>query len=203
MKKQVILSLTFVIALVAIQCSVYQTMVNLSRLQFKLGDVNGFTVMNIPISNKTSLNDFSALDVVKITTSVAQGKFPVSFLLNVDAKNPNDGSGGYQRTDATLKDLAWTLELDGKKTISGRLDNSVTVPGTGEVTAIPLRIEIDLKEFFEDKGYESLINLALTLGGAQGSSSKVALYARPTVTTVLGDISYPGELKIVDTHFTN
>jgi hypothetical protein len=203
MKKQVILSLTFVIALVAIQCSVYQTMVNLSRLQFKLGDVNGFTVMNIPISNKTSLNDFSALDVVKITTSVAQGKFPVSFLLNVDAKNPNDGSGGYQRTDATLKDLAWTLELDGKKTISGRLDNSVTVPGTGEVTAIPLRIEIDLKEFFEDKGYESLINLALALGGAQGSSSKVALYAKPTVTTVLGDISYPGELKIVDTHFTN
>jgi hypothetical protein len=203
MKKQVILSLTFVIALVAIQCSVYQTMVNLSRLQFKLGDVNGFTVMNIPISNKTSLNDFSALDVVKITTSVAQGKFPVSFLLNVDAKNPNDGSGGYQRTDATLKDLAWTLELEGKKTISGRLDNSVTVPGTGEVTAIPLRIEIDLKEFFEDRGYESLINLALTLGGAQGSSSKVALYARPTVTTVLGDISYPGDLKIVDTHFTN
>jgi hypothetical protein len=203
MKKQVILSLTVVIALVAIQCSVYQTMVNLSRLQFKLGNVNNFTVMNIPVSNKTSINDFTAMDIVKITTSLAQGKFPVSFLLNVDAKNPNDGSGGYQRTDATLKDLAWTLELDGKKTISGRLDNSVTVPGTGEVTAIPLRIEIDLKEFFEDKGYESLINLALALGGAQGSSSKVALYAKPTVTTVLGDISYPGELKIVDTHFTN
>lgn len=203
MKKQIIISITIVIALIAIQCSVYQTMVNLSRLQFKLGDVNNFSVMNIPISNKTTLNDFTTMDVVKITASLTQGKFPVSFVLNVDAKNPNDGSGGYQRTDATLKDLAWTLELDGKKTISGRLDNSVTVPGTGEVTAIPLRIEIDLKEFFEDKGYESLINLALALGGAQGSSSKVALYAKPTVTTVLGDISYPGELKIVDTHFTN
>lgn len=203
MKKHILLSLTIVLALIAIQCSVYQTMVNLSRLQFKLGDVNNFSVMNIPISNKTTLNDFTTMDVVKITASLTQGKFPVSFVLNVDAKNPNDGSGGYQRTDATLKDLAWTLELDGKKTISGRLDNSVTVPGTGEVTAIPLRIEIDLKEFFEDKGYESLINLALALGGAQGSSSKVALYAKPTVTTVLGDISYPGELKIVDTHFTN
>lgn len=203
MKKHILLSLAVVIALIAIQCSVYQTMVNLSRLQFKLGDVNNFSVMNIPISNKTTLNDFTTMDVVKITASLTQGKFPVSFLLNVDAKNPNDGSGGYQRTDATLKDLAWTLELDGKKTISGRLDNSVTVPGTGEVTAIPLRIEIDLKEFFEDKGYESLINLALALGGAQGSSSKVALYAKPTVTTMLGDISYPGELKIVDTHFTN
>lgn len=203
MKKHILISLIIIIALIGIQCSVYQTMVNLSRLQFKLGEVNGFTVMNIPLSGKSSINDFSALDVVRITTSVAQGKFPVSFLLNVDAKNPNDGSGGYRRTDATLKELVWTLELDGKKTIAGRLDNPVIVPGTGEVTAIPLRIEIDLKEFFNERGYESLLNFALALGGAQGSSSRVALYARPTVSTVLGDISYPGELKIVDTYFTN
>jgi hypothetical protein len=77
------------------------------------------------------------------------------------------------------------------------------VPGTGDITVIPLRIDIDLKEFFAERGYQSLINLALALGGAQGSSSKVALYAKPTVSTVLGDISYPGELKIVDTQFTN
>lgn len=203
MKKTIILSLLIVISLIGIQCSVYQTMVNLSRLQFKLGDVNGFSLMNIPISNKTSISDFTALDVINITSSVSQGKFPVSFVLNVDAKNPNDGSGGYSRTDATLKDLAWTLELDGKKTISGRLDNPVSVPGTGDITVIPLRIDIDLKEFFAERGYESLINLALALGGAQGSSSKVALYAKPTVSTVLGDISYPGELKIVDTQFSN
>ncbi len=203
MKKQITLFIAIIIALLAVQCSVYQTMVNLSRLQFKLGNVNGFTVMNIPISNKRSLNDFSVIDAAKITASIAQGKFPVSFVLNVDAKNPNDGTGGYQRTDATLKDMVWVLELDGKKTISGRLDNPVTVPGTGEVTAIPLRIELDLKEFFEEKGYESLINLALTLGGAQGSSSKIALYATPTVSTALGDIRYPGELKIVDAYFTN
>lgn len=203
MKKQILISLLAVVSLIALQCSVYQTIVNLSRLQFKLDAVDGFTVMNIPISNKTSLSDFSALDILKITTSIADGKFPVSFVLNVDAKNPNDGTGGYQSTDATLKDLAWTLELDGKKTISGRLNNPITVPGTGEITVIPLRMEIDLKEFFAEKGYESLINLALSLGGVQGTSSKIALYARPTVSTVLGDIAYPSELKIVDTQFTN
>ncbi|MCJ7552921.1 MAG: hypothetical protein MUO34_03465 [Ignavibacteriaceae bacterium] len=203
MKKQILISLLAVVSLIAIQCSVYQTIVHLSRLQFKLDAVNGFSVMNIPISNKTSLSDFSALDILKITTSIANGKFPVSFVLNVDAKNPNDGTGGYQSTDATLKDLDWTLELDGKKTISGRLNNPITVPGTGEITVIPLRMEIDLKEFFAEKGYESLINLALSLGGVQGTSSKIVLYARPTVSTVLGDIAYPGELKIVDTQFTN
>lgn len=203
MKKQIILSLLIVLSLFLIQCSVYETMVNLTRLQFKLGDVNGFTIMNIPVSNKTKISDFSALDILKISSSIAEGKFPVSFILNVDAKNPNDGTGGYRKTDATLKDFAWTLELDGKRTISGRLDNPVTVPGTGDVMIIPLRLELDLKEFFADKGYESLINLALTLGGTQGSSSKITVYAKPTVTTSFGDITYPGELKIVDTHFTN
>jgi hypothetical protein len=203
MRKLVLLSLAIVVALFAIQCSVYQTIVNLSRLQFKLGNVNGFTVMNIPISDKSSISDFNPLDIINITSSISKGEFPVSFILNVESKNPNDGTGGYRRTDATLKDLAWTLELDGKKTISGRLDNPVTVPGTGDVTIIPLRMEIDLKDFFAEKGYESLINLALALGGEQGSSSRLALYAKPTVTTVLGDITYPGELKIIDTQFTN
>lgn len=203
MKKRILLPIVVFSLFFAVQCSVYETMVNISRLQFKLGDVNGFTVMNIPVNNKSTINDFSALDVLKISSAIAEGKFPVSFLLNVNAKNPNDGTGGYRKTDATLKDLAWTLELDGKRTISGRLDNSVKVPGTGEITTIPLRIELDLKEFFADKGYESLINLALAVGGNTGSSSKITLYAKPTVTTSFGDISYPGELKIVDSQFTN
>lgn len=203
MRKNIILSLLIVVSLVAIQCSVYQTITNLSRLQFKLGDVNNFSLMNINLTGKSKLADFSPVDLLKITSSFASGKLPVSFMINVQAKNPNDGTGGYNRTDATLKSLRWRLELDGKETITGDISSPVTVPGTGEITNIPVRIELDLKEFFADKGYESLINLALSLGGAQGSSSKIALYASPTVTSVIGDIRYPGELKIVDTQFTN
>jgi hypothetical protein len=203
MRKLVLIILSVAIAFTIYQCSIYQTITNLSRLQFKLGEVNSFRVNDMDISNKSSLNDFNATDLIKLTSSFAQGKLPVSFVLNVDAKNPNDGTGGYARTDATLKSFKWRLFIDDKETISGDIDSPVTVPGTGEVTKIPLRVNIDLLQFFKDQGFDRVINLALALGGKNGSTSKITLFATPTVSTPIGNITYPGELKIIDTQFTN
>jgi hypothetical protein len=58
-------------------------------------------------------------------------------------------------------------------------------------------------KFFKDKGYESLINLALNIGGSGGSSSRLTLFAQPTVSTSLGNIKYPEEIKIVNHEFSN
>jgi hypothetical protein len=184
-------------------CSVYQTMVNLSRLKFKLGDVNNLTLSGINISNKKSLSDFNAVELLKLTSVITSGKLPASFTLNVEAKNPNDGSGGYPKTDATLKSFPWKLEIDNVETISGNIGIPVSVPGTGDVTNIPLTMNLDLIEFLGNRGLDNLVNLALALGGQEGSSSKLTLYATPTVSSPLGDIKYPGELKIVDQTFTN
>jgi len=201
MKKIILLLIAILLTLSG--CSIYQTMVNLSRLNFKLGTVSNFTVGGINISNKKSLKDFNPLEIVTLTQVITSGKLPASFTLNVEAKNPNDGTGGYPKTDATLKSFPWRLEVDDVETISGNISSPVSVPGTGEVTNIPLSMNIDLIEFFGNKGYENLLNLALTLGGQQGSSSKLALYASPTVSSPLGDIKYPGEIKIVEQTFTN
>ena len=196
---------TFLLAFVisGVQCSVYQTLTNISRLKFKVGEVNGFQISGISFSGKSKLGDFSAIDLLKLSSAFAGGTLPASFVLNVEAKNPNDGTGGYSKTDATLQNFKWRLFLDDKETISGELDQPVTVPGTGDVTTIPLRIEVDLMKYFKDKGYESLVNLALALGGSQGSSSKISMYATPTVSTLIGNITYPGEIKIVDYSFSN
>jgi hypothetical protein len=141
--------------------------------------------------------------LVNLTQAITSGKLPTSFTLNVKAVNPNDGTGGYKKTDATLKSFPWKLEVDNVETITGNIGNPVTVPGTGEVTNIPLQMNIDLLEYFGNKGLENLVNLALAIGGQQGSSSRLTLYASPTVSSPLGDIKYPGELKIVDQTFTN
>jgi hypothetical protein len=201
MKKIIILSIALMF--LTTSCSVYQTVVNLSRLQFKLGDVNNFTINGINISNKRSLQDFNAVEIINLTQVIASGKLPASFTLNVEAKNPNDGSGGYPKTNATIKEFPWRLEVDDVETIAGNIGTPVTVPGTGEVQNIPLTMNIDLMQFFGNKGLDNLVNLALTLGGQQGSSSKLSLFATPTVTSPIGDIKYPGELKIVEQSFTN
>ncbi|NWG28689.1 MAG: hypothetical protein HXY48_09185 [Ignavibacteriaceae bacterium] len=201
MKKIILLSVTLLFTTSG--CSVYETMVNLSRLKFKLGAVNNFTISEINFSNKKSLSDFNPVELLKLTSVFSSGKLPASFTLNVEAKNPNDGTGGYPKTDATLKSFPWRLEIDEVETISGNIGAPVSLPGTGEITNIPLTINIDLIEFFGNKGFDNLLNLALALGGQQGSSAKLSLYATPTVSSPLGDIKYPSELKIVDQSFTN
>ena len=203
MKKLLFTSFIIFAILGGLNCSVYQTITNLSRLQFKLGNVNNFSIGGVNISGKSKFQDFSALEIINLTSTLTSGKFPVSFTLNVDAKNPNDGTGGYKRTDATLQSFAWKLKIDDKQTISGDIGSPFTVPGTGEAVTIPLTMQMDLLDFFQNNGLESLINLALALGGQQGSSSRLTLLAKPTVSTPIGNISYPGELTIVDTKFTN
>lgn len=200
--KKIIFPLFVIVVFSNLSCSIFKTISNIGRLKFKVGNVSGFTLNRIAVSNKSKLSDFTAIDLLKLSSGFANGSFPVTFTLNIEAVNPNDGKGGYPRTTATLKSFPWRLLLDNKETISGNIGSPITIPGTGEVSIIPLQISMDLFSFFKDKGYESLINLALNLGGSSGSSSQITLYANPVVATMIGDVAYPGELKIVDYEFT-
>jgi hypothetical protein len=184
-------------------CSVYETFINLSRLKFKLGNIGNFSLSGVDLTNKKRIEDFSSLELLKISSDFASGKLPVSFILYVEAKNPNDGTGGYKRTDASIKNFPWRLFIDDKETISGNINSPVTIPGTGEAVEIPFSIGMDLIPFFKEKGYESILNLALNIGGYSGSASKLSLFAQPTVSTSLGNITYPDEIKIVDFQYSN
>ena len=179
----------------------YDAFMNLQRLQFKLGSVNNFTLAGINIGGARTINDFSLFDAAKLVAAFSSSKFPASFTLNVHAKNPNDGTGGTKNTSAILKSLAWRLFLDDKETISGNISNSIEIPGVGQETTIPIVMSLDLYKFFKDQGYESIVNLALALGGVSGSSARIKLKATPTVDTFLGPITYPGEITIVDKEF--
>jgi hypothetical protein len=177
---------------------VSNTLTNISRLQFKLAHVNDFRLAGINVESKKSVNDFSMMDGVKLTKAFATKNMPATFILNVEAKNPNDGSGGTPKTSATMTGFDWKLYIDGKETIAGNIANPVSVPGTGQATYIPLSIEIDLYDFFANKGYDDILNLAMAIGGANGSTSRLTLDAKPTVRTSFGPMTYPGRIKIVD-----
>ena len=176
-------------------------MVNVSRLKFKLGAVNNFSVGDISLSDKNTLKDFNPLDIIKLTAVATKGELPVSFTLNVEAKNPNDGKEGYSATDITLKSFPWRLLIDEKETIKGNIGSPVIVPGKGESTVIPVQIELDLLKFFNEQGFESIMNLALSLGGKKASTSRLKMIAQPVLGTPLGDIQYPDEITIVDHQF--
>jgi len=199
--KKGILFLVIIFSLFSLSCSgVYDAITNLQRLQFKLDKVTGFSAAGVGFSNASKLSDFSILDAAKLLSAFNNSKLPIEFTLNVLAKNPNDGTGGTKQSSAVIKNLAWRLFIDSKETVTGNI-GGITVPGIGQATNIPILMSLDLFKFFSDQGYDGIINLALALGGRNGSSARITLKATPTVETVLGPITYPGEIDIIDSEF--
>ena len=182
-------------------CSVYETIVNVSRLKFKLDSVNNLQIRGVSLSDKDQFKDFNIGEIAALTAGLASGDLPVSFKLNIAADNPNDGSGGFPATDVTIKSFPWKLFLDDTETISGNINENLVVPGTGGTTMIPLDIEFDLLNFFKGNNLESLINLVLNMRGEGSKSSNIKLFAQPVLGSRLGDLQYPNEVKIVDYEF--
>lgn len=176
-------------------------MINLQRLKFRVSGVDGFSLAGIGIARKQKVEDFSVLDAFKLMKAFNDRRLPASFTLDVEARNPNDGSGGSTRTVSTLTSFEWRLLIDNKPTVSGNIEKPVEIPGTGQAATIPLSISLDLVEFFKEKGYDDLLNLALALGGAKSDISRISLDAQPRVSTPLGEITYPGRITVVSREF--
>ncbi len=173
---------------------------NASRLQFRLGKVDNLNLAGVRLKNVTSLRDVSVFDGASLLAAFASGKMPATFSVNLIAKNPNT-AGGSSESTAILKSMDWRLLIDNKDMLSGAINTPVTIPGVGQETVIPIPVTVDLLKFFGDGGYESILNLALAIGGKTGNSSRLTLKIRPTVNTFLGDITYPGEINVVDKEF--
>ncbi len=186
-------------------CAVLQewgeALVNLKRLQFKLGAVGQFSIAGINFSRLASLSDLTAFDGLKLLSAFQNKNLPAEMTLDIRVINPNDGSGGSPKTVSTLTSLESRLLIDGNPTVYGNIDQPMEIPGTGQESTIPLRMSIDLFEFFGNRGYNSLIELALAIGGLNGSTSRLSLDAQPRVSTPYGDILYPGRIMIVDKEF--
>lgn len=200
MKRYLLHAVLILFVLFQFGCSgVTDTIKSAERLKFKLGKVDNFNLAGVPLKNVKSLRDFNILDGASLLAAFTSGKMPARFNVNLIARNP-DSPGGSTETSSLIKELDWRLLIDNKEIIAGAVQN-ISVPGVGQQVTIPIPISVDLLKFFGDGGYESLINLALALGGKTGNSSRVTLKIRPTIDTFLGGITYPGEIDVIDKEF--
>ncbi len=181
-------------------CSTLNALANLGRIQFKLSDVQHVQLCGIDITNKHSASDFSIMDGISLASAFGSGKFPLTFILDVAAKNPNPPSQSAALSAIKIIDFPWVLLLNGQPTISGDIGAPFGVPPGNATTNIPLSVTVDLKQFFGNQGYDQILKLALALSG-NGGVSQVQLKAQPTMSTPLGNIKYPNQLTIVSTQF--
>jgi len=170
-----------------------------SNLKFKLGKVENFKVSTIDISNISSTNSISATDVLILTKSILNKQLPAEFTLNLLANNPTNNNAKKQ-SKAIIENLSWILYIDDKETINGIVNTPIQIL-TGATSEIPVQINLDLYKFFSDKGYDDLMNMALAIGGANGSSSRLKLKIKPTVQLAGVSFKYPNYITVVEKEF--
>ncbi len=178
-----------------------QTYSNLQKVEFKLQSVKDFRLKNISFSGKNSVSDFSMTEGAKLLRLFNSKEMPVSFVLNLAARNPEDRQSGKKSVSSTITNIDWRLFIDDKLTVSGTVTKDVTIPGTGETEIIPIGVNLDIYKFFGGKRYEDVLKLALALGGVGDNTSRLRLDIKPSVKTQFGPINYPGRIDVIDKEF--
>lgn len=171
--------------------NITHSLTNFSQLKFRIENVTNFILADVPFSTKSRLSDFSVAEGLKLTHAFAKQKLPATFTINIAVKNPNTGQGGTRQIPVTITKLRWKLFVDGIETIAGTLNKEFFFPANNEIGHLPLDVNLDIYQFFANRGYDGLINLALTLGGYKSNPSKIVLEAEPTFSTPLGIIQGP------------
>jgi hypothetical protein len=167
-----------------------QQIAALRQVDFAIDRVGDARLAGVSLDRVRNYQDLSALDIARIGSALARGDVPMEFQLHLSALNPADNS-----VAARLIQMDWTLLLENRETISGRIDREfVFEPGVP--ADVPLAISLDLADFFQHNA-QDLIDLALAVAGAGGAPKQIALRAVPTIQTSLGPIRYPQPITIV------
>jgi hypothetical protein len=183
-----ILVLAFLLAPFGVAgCATLEQIAALRQVRFELAGVDQARLAGVALEGVHSYEGVGAVGAARIGVSVAQGRLPLSFVLNVGAENPADNP-----VAARMVQMDWTLLLDDQETISGVYnDERLIPPGTRDI--IPLALELDLMRFFE-RSVPDLVGLALAVAGE--GQQEIALRVRPTINTPLGPITYPGAITL-------
>ena len=171
-------------------CATLQQMAALQNVDFALDRVSDLRLSGIDLGSVRSFDDLSVVDAGRLVLALSRNELPMDFRLHLRAENPAENG-----TEAKLVQMAWTLLLQDRETLSGVIENEILLP-PGEPADIPITISLDLLEFFEGNA-QDLLELALSIADQGGAPKEIALRATPTIQTPLGPMQYPRPITIL------
>lgn len=194
MKRRIVsTTMIAIIVFAMISCQQLQELQSLAKCEFKLRSVENIQLAGINIQQKQSFSQVNAMDVISVTSAYVSKNLPLSFNLNVDARNPNP-------TKAALTALDWILEIDDIEMTRGVLNKKYEINPNGGVTTIPMSMNFDLFKVLTGKAKDAVLNFGFNLTGAGSNTpSRITLKARPTVMIGTIPVQYPGYIAIKNT----
>ena len=192
MKKIITLaSWTFVLGsfFVFYSCSYLKELSALRDCEFRVGTMEKPLLAGVNISKIVTTKDYSIDQTAKITKSILKGILPLSFVLNVEVKNPN-------KKNASLNRLEYLAYIDDVQVAAGAMEEHVVIPPDGGIANIPLKVETDIFDLLKKEPINTLLNYALNLADDGDRPVRVSIKIKPWMQIGNKDRVYPGYLTI-------
>ena len=189
--RKIINTCSLLLIIILSSCSVFQQtseIASFARCQFRIESARNMKLAGINIQDKNTLSDFSIMEMARIGSVIAGGTLPLTFDLNMQAKNPNPGT-------AAMNKLDWIMIIDDIEMTRGVLNQRVEIPAN-MVSEFLVAMNLDLMKSLEGKSGDALINFALNLAGASDRPSNIKLKAKPSILVGASPIEYPGYITI-------
>jgi LEA14-like dessication related protein len=173
MKKVLLLAC---ICIISVSCDVAKNIAgiyNLTQCEYKYNSISGLTLAGINVQNVTGASSLNPLTLTSLIAAFGKSSIPLSFILNLDVKNPN-----YQ--PAILNGLQYVLEIDNIQMTSGSVNSRMQV-ATGEIAQLPINISFDLKKALSKESGEAMKNMAFNFVGLGDKPTSVTILLKPTL----------------------
>jgi hypothetical protein len=187
--------LTSVVAAVAVLviavpgCTALQQLAVLRTVTFAFTGVSDVRVAGIRIGAGSSYTSLSLADAARLGAAVLAKEVPLEMVAHVGASNPPENT-----VTARMVELGWTLFIEDRETLDGRLGGPVAIaPGT--TVDVPLTVRFDLLRLGSG-GARDLFDLALGIAGYGSLRKDLRLELVPTIETSLGPIRYPAPVVV-------
>lgn len=180
------------ILLVAISmnsCNFLKEITTLGKCEFRMTTLENPEIAGVDVSHIRSFTDLNLAEMGIISASILKGDLPLSFTLNVEARNPNPAM-------AALNSLEYLAFIDDVEVARGNLDRRIEIPANGGVTSIPLRLSTDLIDILKKDSRQALVNFGLNLADAGNHPTRVSIKVKPTILVGAMEINYPGYFTV-------
>jgi len=175
--------------LTVFSCAYLKELTALKDCEFRVGTLENPFLAGVDISKVISLKDFSIDQTGKITKSILHGTLPLSFILNVEVKNPN-------QKNASLNRLEYLAFIDTVQIASGAMEEHVVIPSDGGIATIPVKVETDVLDLSKKEPINTLLNYALNLADDGDRPVRVSIKIKPWIQIGSVDREYPGYITI-------
>lgn len=170
-------------------CSFLKEIGALGKCEFRMTTLEDPLLAGIDVSHIQSYSEIPFTDMAILTSSILRGELPLSFTLNIEARNPNPAM-------AALNKLEYLAFIDDVQIASGALNRRIEIPAGGGVANIPLQLNTDLIEILKKDSRQALVNFGLNLADAGNRPTRVSLKIKPTILVGAMEIIYPGYFTV-------